>query len=170
MDKTCFLIGFMGSGKTYQGVRLAKHLNIPFVDLDARIEAGERQAIQAIFEHQGEAEFRRLEQRYLHELASEGPTVVATGGGTPCFFDNMDWMNAHGITVFLQTSVPVLAARLRPDPTVRPLLAGVPENQLENHIARLLEHRLPFYSKAKVVVENSDLLSLTDLERLVLRP
>lgn len=167
MDKTCFLIGFMGSGKTYQGTRLAKRLGVPFVDLDERIEAGEARTIPMIFEQQGEAAFRRIEQLYLHELEHEAPGVVATGGGTPCFFDNMDWMNAHGTTVFLKTPVPVLAARLRTDPAVRPLLAGVPEDQLENHIARLLEQRAPFYNMAKVVVENPDLVLVEELVRLI---
>jgi len=163
MDKTCFLIGFMGSGKTYQGMRLANRLGVPFVDLDACIEVGEGRTIPAIFEQQHEAAFRRIEQRYLHELEHEAPCVVATGGGTPCFFDNMDWMNAYGITVFLKTPVPVLAARIRTDPVVRPLLAGIPEDHLEQHIARLLEQRMPFYSRAKVIVENSDVLTSEEL-------
>lgn len=167
MDKICFLIGFMGSGKTYQGMRLAKRLGVPFVDLDECIEAGGGLTIPTIFEQQGEAAFRRIEQRYLHGLAQEAPAVVATGGGTPCFFDNMDWMNAHGTTVFLKTPVPVLAARLRTDPVVRPLLAGIPEEHLEQHIARLLEQRMPFYSKASVIVENSDVLILEELVVLV---
>ncbi len=167
MDKTCFLIGFMGSGKTYQGMRLAKRLGVSFVDLDECIEAGEGRAIQAVFEQQGETAFRRIERQYLHELEHEAPCVVATGGGTPCFFDNMDWMNAHGTTVFLKTPVPVLAARLRTDPVVRPLLAGVPEEHLEQHIARLLEQRMPFYNKAEVLVENSDVLILEELVVLV---
>jgi len=167
MDKTCFLIGFMGSGKTYQGTRLAKRLGVPFVDLDERIETHEGRTIPKIFEQQGEAAFRRLERRYLHELEHEAPCVVATGGGTPCFFDNMDWMNAHGITVFLKTPVPVLAARLRADPGVRPLLANVPEDQLENYIARLLEQRAPYYLMAKAIAESVDLVRVEELERLL---
>lgn len=167
MDKTCFLIGFMGSGKTYQGIRLAKCLGVPFVDLDEHIEINERRTIAMIFEQQGEAAFRRIERRYLHELEHYAPCVVATGGGTPCFFDNMDWMNAHGTTIFLKTPMAVLVARLRADPGARPLLAGVPEDQLVNHIAHLLEQRAPYYSMAKVVVEGVDLVRVGEMERLL---
>lgn len=167
MDKICFLIGFMGAGKTYWGTRLVRRLGVPFIDLDDRIAQGEGQPLEEIFNQQGEEKFRRLERRYLRELGDSSPCVVATGGGTPCFYDNMDWMNAHGTTVFLNPPLDVLVARLRIDPVVRPLLAGIPAEQLENHIARLLEQRMAFYGKAKVVVENSNLLDLEELEQLV---
>jgi len=156
MDKTCFLIGFMGAGKTFLGARLALRLGVAFVDLDDRIAQGEGLPVEAIFNQQGEGEFRRLERRYLRELGDAPPCVVATGGGTPCFFDNMDWMNAHGTTVFLNPPLDVLVARLRTDPAVRPLLAGVPADRLENHISHLLELRAPFYHQAQVIFERTE--------------
>lgn len=160
----------MGAGKTYWGIRLAQRLGVPFVDLDSRIETGERQPIEAVFSQQGETVFRRVEQRYLHELGETPPCVVATGGGTPCFFDNMMWMNAHGTTVFLNPPLDVLVARLRADPTIRPLLAGVPAEQLENHISRLLELRAPFYYQAQVVIEHTEGTDfLEELERVLCR-
>lgn len=152
MEKTCFLLGFMGSGKTYWGRRLSKRLQVPFVDLDEVIETGEGQDIASIFAHAGEAAFRRLEQGYLRALALQPPKVVAVGGGTPCFFDNMAWMRTHGITIYLEASVPVLAARLRTDGATRPLLQAVPKGDLEAHIARLLEQRASVYRLAHAVV------------------
>ncbi|MEQ1745125.1 MAG: shikimate kinase [Saprospiraceae bacterium] len=167
MDKTCFLIGFMGSGKTYWGTRLAERLGVPFVDLDDRIEVAEQRSIETIFQQNGEAVFRQMERNALHKLSLEQPSVVATGGGTPCFFDNMDWMNGQGTTVFLDTPVPVLSARLRADPKTRPLLTGISSEQMEAHISRLLKQRMPFYQIATVVVAGSDLLDLGELVQLV---
>ena len=166
MTRHIFLIGFMGSGKTYWGKRLAEKLGCLFVDLDETIETNERKTIAEIFAVAGENGFRILERDCLRRLAAMPPAVVATGGGTPCFFDNMDWMNAHGTTVFLKTPVPVLAARLRADPGVRPLLANVPDDQLENHIAHLLEQRAPYYLMAKAIAESDDLVRVEELERL----
>lgn len=151
MNETCFLLGFMGSGKTYWGRRVSERLKMPFVDLDEVIEAGAQQSISAIFSQVGEDGFRQLEQNALRQLALDPPKVVATGGGTPCFFDNMAWMNTHGITVFLQVPVPVLAARLHAEQTIRPLLQGIPVGDLETHIARLLAQRAPMYQQARIV-------------------
>ncbi|MFN0016479.1 MAG: shikimate kinase [Saprospiraceae bacterium] len=167
MQQTCFLIGFMGSGKTYWGTRLAERLGVLFIDLDDRIESAQQRSIETIFKQDGEAVFRQIERNVLHQLSLEQPCVIATGGGTPCFFDNIDWMNAHGITVFLQTPVPVLSARLQADKTVRPLLAGIPAEQLETRISHLLEQRMPYYGKAKVVASESALPGLDELIQLI---
>lgn len=140
----------MGSGKTYWGRRLSEQLDIPFVDLDQQIEAAEAMSVSAIFQEKGEEGFRLLERHHLQQSAAIGPHILATGGGTPCFFDNMAWMMAHGCTVFLDTPVDVLAARLRLDKTVRPLLQGVPEHELEDKIAQLLLKRASCYEKAHI--------------------
>lgn len=152
VHKTIFLLGFMGSGKTFWGLRLAKRLDLPFVDLDLALQTGENRSIGKIFEENGESGFRVLELEYLHRMAQLTPCVLATGGGTPCFFDNMAWMNAHGTTVYLKTPVDVLLARLRLDQTVRPLLQGVPEHDLEAHISRLLAQREPVYEQARIIM------------------
>lgn len=144
-----YLLGLMGAGKTYWGLRLAQALDLPFVDLDAVITSRQQQSISAIFENDGEQKFRALEQEALHSTLAYPAAVVATGGGCPCFFDNMDWMNEHGITVFLDADPALLAMRLKKDRSFRPLLADIPDHQLERHLTRLLDQRIPFYQKAQ---------------------
>lgn len=145
----------MGSGKTYWGSRLAEYLGVPFIDLDHYIESEEKTSIANLFEQKGEAGFRDLERQHLHRLAKEAPAIVATGGGTPCFFDNMAWMNQYGTTIYLKVPVGLLAARLRLDPNTRPLLSGVAEDQLENHIGQLLAHRSVYYEAAHIIAEQT---------------
>lgn len=124
MKKHLFLIGFMGSGKTYWGKRLAEALSLPFIDLDHLIEAGEGQSIAELFARAGEEAFRIMERRYLRSLAESPPGIVATGGGTPCFFDNLTWMRAHGVVLWIDVPFEVLWARLQgAEQYQRPLLA-----------------------------------------------
>ncbi len=160
VQKTCFLLGFMGSGKSFLGRQLAGMLGVPFVDLDVVIEKAEGYSIAQLFAGKGEAWFRNIERRYLLETGSYPPCVVATGGGTPCFFENMDWMNRHGITVFLNVPEPVLASRLLEQRKTRPLLAGVPDRDLEAFIEKLLAERSPWYSQAQLTVEPGEDTSL----------
>lgn len=145
----------MGSGKTYWGNRLAAALNVPFIDLDTRIERGENASIIKIFERLGESGFRNLERQYLQELAGEPAAIVATGGGTPCFFDNMAWMNQTGRSIYLNTPVQVLAARLRSEKSLRPLLKNIAERDMEAHIAQLLLHREQYYRQAHSILDQS---------------
>ncbi len=148
MKRHLFLIGFMGSGKTYWGERLAVAWNKPFVDLDEKIEAGEKSTIAEIFARAGEAEFRTIERRYLHQLAVHSPSIVATGGGTPCFFDNLAWMRAHGAVLFLDVPWEVLLQRLQKDAGRRPLLTHA-----DAQAVRLLwQSRLPCYRQANDIV------------------
>lgn len=173
MIKTCFLLGLMGSGKTWWGARLAERLNRPFVDLDVQIESGEGLSINEIFEQVGEPGFRQLEQAYLRRCAAEPALVVATGGGTPCFFNNMAWMNANGITVYLKTPVRVLCNRLLTARETRPLLHGIPEHQLQEHLERLLERREPFYRQAHITLDQTietDFLTLLEEKIRVFNP
>lgn len=156
MIKTCFLLGLMGSGKSWWGTRLAEHLNLDFVDLDERIESGEGISIPEIFERFGEPGFRQLEHDYLCHLAVQPPLVVATGGGTPCFFNNMEWMNANGITVYLKTPVSILYTRLLTAGATRPLLLGIPKDQLQSHLEQILERREPFYLQAHITLDQTD--------------
>ena len=153
MSAHIYLVGFMGSGKSYWGKRLAEHLGRPFFDLDEVIEAGEDQAVLALFSTIGESGFRELERRYLHQMEHQPPAVVATGGGTPCFFDNMDWMNAHGTTVYLKTSYQLLQERLAAGKDRRPLLSGLSDAELLQFIEALLAKREVFYRQAMATVE-----------------
>jgi shikimate kinase len=150
-----FLLGFMGCGKTYWGKRLAERLGVPFLDLDAYLEAQEGRSIADIFSTDGEPAFRMLERDYLHQLPFAAG-VVATGGGLPCFFDNMDWMNAHGHTIFLDTPVELLVRRLAPGRAHRPLLRDLSEAELPAFIEARLAVRLPFYNQAKRRVQQTE--------------
>ncbi len=152
MDRHIFLIGFMGSGKTYWGRRLAPALGCAFLDLDAWIEEGEQRTIADIFAGSGETGFRVLEQQYLHRLAALPPAVVATGGGTPCFFDNMDWMKRRGHTIYLETPPGILAGRLKKGRDRRPLLKSLDDAGLEIFIRERLAAREPFYRQAEAIL------------------
>lgn len=144
----------MGCGKTYWGRRLAEAKGYAFADLDTMIEAGEGKTIAAIFAEDGESGFREKERYYLHRTIDfKSPAIVSTGGGAPCFFDNMDWMNQHGNTIFLDMPVSVLAERLWKGREKRPLLAGLVKQEYEAFISVRLNTRLTFYLQAKHTVK-----------------
>ena len=119
-----FLIGFMASGKTTFGKALSKKKNLRFIDLDEYIEQSEGMSISDIFREYGEEGFRKIERKALLAVADMQSTVIACGGGTPCFFDNMEVMNDAGTTLFLKASIPVLVERLHMENAKRPLVAG----------------------------------------------
>lgn len=146
-----FLIGFMGSGKSHWGKQWARQLGFTFVELDALIEAEAGKSIAQIFATEGEGVFREMESRLLKTCTS-ADCIVATGGGTPCFFDNMNWMNAHGTTVYLQATPQLLTQRLVGEKEQRPLLHDVADTELEAFIAAKLAERAPFYQQAKAVL------------------
>lgn len=150
----------MGCGKSHLGQRLAAQLGRSFFDLDQVVEDGEGKSIPTIFAELGEPGFRALEQKYLHTIENQAPAVVATGGGTPCFFDNMVWMNAHGTTVYLETPVETLYERLRRDRAGRPLLAGLSDAELRIFIETKLKEREPWYRQAAVVATGEAVLSI----------
>jgi shikimate kinase len=143
-----YLVGFMGSGKTTLGKWLAEGLNCHFIDLDAQIEISEQQSISEIFEQKGEPYFREVEAKALRETHILEKTIIATGGGAPCFHQNMDWMNENGITLYLSVSAAQLAERLYPEREKRPLLAHLDMLQLLDFIANKLNERSFFYEKA----------------------
>lgn len=146
-----YLIGFMGSGKSYTGRRLAQLLNRRFIDLDDWIEQKAGLSIREIFEQQGEAHFREAEAEAIRQMAGQPAAVVATGGGTPCFHQNMDWMNNHGLTVYLDTSQEVLFQRLKDGRDHRPLLRAMPDKDLRAYISHKLLERTPYYQQASIV-------------------
>lgn len=151
------LIGYMGAGKTTVGKALAKDLGLMFYDLDWYIESRMRKTVAEIFAEKGEEGFRIIERNMLHEVAEFEDVIISCGGGTPCFFDNMEYMNRQGDTVYLQASPEVLSAHLKMGKGVRPLLVGKTEEQLQQYIRESLSAREPFYTQAKHIV-NVDLM------------
>lgn len=150
-----FLIGYMGSGKTTLGRPLASRLGYSFTDLDKAIEDGEKRTIGEIFSTDGEAYFRDLERKYLQKIVDEGGDwVISTGGGTPCFGENMALMNACGVTVYLKIAPRMLADRLLGAKVCRPLVAGKTPDELLSYIEETLAVREKFYGQANVIVSN----------------
>ena len=148
-----FLLGFMGSGKSHVGKQLAERIGVDFIDLDHWIEEQEGESIAHIFKTKGEIAFRERERDALHEMAAKENMVIACGGGTPCFFDNMEWMNQQGITIYLETPVEILAQRLIPQQAQRPLLQNLNEPELQHFITLKLAERKPFYEQAQVIYQ-----------------
>ncbi|NBO58387.1 MAG: shikimate kinase [Chitinophagia bacterium] len=133
-----FLLGFMGSGKSHCGKKIAVHLGVPFIDLDEEIEKAEKKSISNLFAEEGEVEFRKMEASALRAFVkkysidkSSVNAVVSCGGGTPCYHDNMDFMNQHGLTVWLNPAIEMLVDRLKKGQDHRPLIAGMSEDELE---------------------------------------
>jgi len=146
--KTIILLGYMCAGKTTVGKTLAKGLNRSFYDLDWYIEERYHKRIPQIFEEKGEEGFREIERRMLHEAAEFEDIVLACSGGTPCFFDNMDYMNSRAVTIFLKASPEIIISHLKLSHTVRPLLKDKSEEELAAFIQKQIDERLPFYSRA----------------------
>ena len=138
------LIGYMGAGKTTVGKALAAELGVPFYDLDWFITTRYRRSVPEIFAERGEEGFRDLERRMLHEAAEFEDIVLSCGGGTPCFFDNMDYMNSLADTIYLKATPEVLAAHLRMGKGKRPLLEGKSPEELEDTIRQMLTAREPY--------------------------
>jgi len=156
-----FLIGYMASGKTTIGEKLAKELNFKFLDLDQFIESQEKKTISAIFNDGGEALFRGVEMKYLKEsILMSGNYVVSTGGGTPCFYDNMKDMNENGLTIHLEMDAKSITYRLLNFRGDRPIVNGIGEEELLEFVEQQMEERRYFYSEAKL---NVSALGFTDV-------
>ncbi|TAE52543.1 MAG: shikimate kinase [Bacteroidetes bacterium] len=154
-----FLIGFMGAGKTTLGRHAARRLNIPFTDLDEYIEAQQGCKVQDIFAEKGEAAFRALEAAALQEIhhSSATPGIIATGGGTPCYGDNLLMMKQMGRVIYLRQDPAILTGRLREHKAERPLVAQVPDAELGAFIRDLITKREAWYMQADVVLERGSL-------------
>lgn len=149
------LVGYMGAGKTTVGKALAKALNLQFYDLDWYIESRQHKTVPQIFAERGEEGFRKIEHNMLHEVAEFEDVVISCGGGTPCFFDNMDYMNAQGDVVYLKAAPEVLYRHLLMGKTERPLLKGKSPEELISFITEQLANREPFYNKARHTLDVS---------------
>jgi len=152
-----YIIGFMGSGKSTAGKKLATSLGRVFVDLDRKIEEVAGKTIPQIFSEDGEGEFRKLETDVLHSFESEINTIISTGGGTPCHGDNMDFMLATGLTVYLKMTPEQLTSRLLESTGQRPLLKNIPDNRLNGFIAKKLASREKWYNQANLIIEGKNL-------------
>ena len=146
--KRVILIGYMGAGKTTIGKALAQELGVTFYDLDWYISNRMRKTIAQIFEERGEDGFRQIERNMLHEVAEFEDVVISCGGGTPCFFDNIDYMNQQAPVVYLKADPEVLCKHLAMSKNDRPLLRGKSQEELITFIREQLEKREPFYTKA----------------------
>lgn len=170
-----FLIGYMASGKTTFGRALARETNRDFIDLDFYIEQRFRKSVKEIFADSGEDEFRRIEREMLREAGEFDNVVVACGGGTPCFFDNIDYMNSRGLTICLEAGLDRTIERVMRKPGKRPLLAGLNEAELRATIAAGMEARAPFYNKAAIhlcgeMLENKEQIHNTVMNFLNTHP
>lgn len=151
--KSIIIIGYMGAGKTTVGKALAKELGVMFYDLDWYIESRMRKTVKQIFDEIGEEGFRKIERNMLHEVAEFENVVVSCGGGTPYFFDNMDYMNQLGETIYLKASPETLHTHLKMGKGVRPLLLNKTPEEVEIFIRKQLKLREPFYNKAKYIID-----------------
>lgn len=159
-----FLLGFMGSGKTHWGRQLSKKLSIPFYDLDEQIIDREGKSINDIFEHQGEEYFRMLEKETLNIITeSHDSFIMACGGGTPCYFNNIEYMNQSGTTVWLDTPIPTLFTRLLKERKNRPLLKELSDEQIKTFINKKFSDRKMYYEQADVVMAEEPV----ELDKLV---
>ena len=161
-----FLLGFMGCGKSTLGKHLAKALGWEFIDLDDFFEKKFKTTVPLFFKEFGETGFRDGERAALQELKDIDKAVIATGGGAPCFFDNIDFMNNHGVTLYMKVSPEVLAQRLTNSKNVRPLVQGKTGDELIAYIKEKLQSREPFYNRANIIAD-AEVLNLSDYIRVL---
>lgn len=139
------------------GRALAASLNLTFIDLDTYLEERYFKTIPQIFAEEGEESFRLKERKMLEEVAAFDQVIVATGGGAPCFFDNMDLMNSSGVCFFLDVDIESLVNRLIHAKTERPLIKGKSPDELRLFIEGMMQKRRPFYEKARHILQGKDI-------------
>ena len=162
-----YLLGMMGSGKSHWSSRLGRKLGLPHFDLDRLVEIQQGITVREIFEQKGEEAFRKMETEMLKHGVPAESFILATGGGTPCFFDNMEFMKAHGITIWLNPSIGELIERIKKSPGTRPILAEAQTDEaLHEKLQQLIEKRKAWYAQAEIVVDD-DYMVVADLEALI---
>lgn len=146
----------MGAGKTTIGKVLARRLDLSFIDLDLFIEQRYHKSVSVLFDEKGESKFREIERLMLHEVSEFENVIISTGGGTPVFYDNMEFMNRTGCTIYLEVACDLLTDRLKKNSDKRPLIAGKSTDELRVFIAKNLEHRSAYYENAKIRISIDD--------------
>ena len=144
-----FFLGLMGTGKSYWAQRISAIYKTDWADLDAEIEKETMLSINEIFEIEGEEYFRKQETIVLKKLTAFKNLIIATGGGTPCFNENMQWMNSNGITIWIDEPIEVLAGRLEKEKAYRPLIKNLSDEELHDFLSGKLKERIPYYSQAQ---------------------
>lgn len=152
-----FLIGYMGCGKTSVGKKLAPALGYNFFDLDEAFEQHNQTTITNFFIQYGEAKFRIEEQKLLHSLKEKDHLVIGTGGGTPCYQDNMKWMKNNGLTIYLKMDIKSLLLRLNNSKHDRPLLLNKTEKEIEQFVYNSLQQRIMYYEQADIIIKGENL-------------
>ena len=153
-----FLIGFMGSGKTHWGRLLSQKLSLPFFDLDEQVVNEENKTITEIFAQEGEEYFRLKEKEVLHIITESHSTfVMSCGGGAPCYFNNIEYMNKAGTTVWINASIDTLFKRLLKEKEQRPLLRELSDDQLKMFIKKKFSDRKIYYEQADMIVEDENI-------------
>ncbi len=150
-----YLLGYMGSGKSTIGRKVALELGLGFTDLDHQFEEQYRISVADFFEKYDEKGFRAIEQRLLHDTLRENDILVSTGGGTPCFFDNLEFIRKAGISVYLRWPSGLLIERLQHVKRKRPLLKNIPDGELHQKISQHIAEREFYYNQADIIVDGS---------------
>jgi shikimate kinase len=163
MRRTLFLVGFMASGKSSLGRKIAKTFDMDFVDLDEAIELAEGKSINELFEQKGEETFREIEAKELRALDLENK-VIATGGGTPIYHENMDFMKENGAVAYLVVPTEIILGRLRQNAESRPLIKDLDDEALKEYVETTLEQRKTVYSQADILIPHTKSFSLLKME------
>lgn len=162
-----FLIGFMSSGKTHWGKELSKKLDMPFFDLDEQVVSSEGKSINEIFDQEGEEYFRQKEKEALHIITESHETfVMACGGGTPCYYNNIDYMNRSGVTAWISTPINTLFERLVKQREHRALLRNLTDAQLKSFIIKKFADRKIYYEQAKAIINDETITLESFVEKI----
>ena len=164
--KSIILLGYMCAGKTTVGRAVAKKLDCTFYDLDWYIEERFHTKVARIFAQEREARYRHHERRLLHEAAELENVALTCAGGTPCFFDNMDYMNSVGHTFYMKASVQTLCDHIGMSRGERPLLKGKSSEELKEFVATQLAERELFYSQAQEIIDVNVLESFDKIDHV----
>ncbi|MEM5564187.1 shikimate kinase [Psychroserpens sp. AS72] len=167
-----FLVGYMGSGKSVIGKKLAKILNYNYIDLDDYIEEKEHASIKLIFDTKGEIYFRKVESLYLNELIGLDKTVVSLGGGTPCYGHNMKLIleSENALSIYLKASIPTLSYRLFEEKSKRPLISHLQtKTELNEFIGKHIFERAPFYEQSSLSIKTDGLMINEVVDKLILK-